>query len=485
MNSLTKVFLRADGNSQIGLGHLHRLVALSQILKENFHCVFLTRSLLPGIQDLILQNCHEIVQIGEGPMDKEIDTLKTLSEDLAIFVLDGYHFGTRYQKEIKDLRHALVCIDDLQSYHFVADAVSNPAGGVNEKSYSKEKYTQLYTGPKYAMLKRPFLNISNNKKQSDSAHSILICMGGADPENFTLTTLRACVGHPFQKFYVVIGEAYLHKEQLQKEAHKLSDRVEILINLKAEVLADIMSLCSTAICSASGISYEYLSVSGELYVRKTAQNQKLMYDFLLRSGLAYPFEQFRVGPQKVMNSIALQKQIFDGKAPERLRRIFLKIDFDLHVNFRRAKESDLMTLFAWANDPGLRAQSYNSGTISLEDHSSWFNKKLNDPNCHLYIFEYKSKALGQVRFDIKEEVIISYSVDKEFRGRGWGVHILKKAIDNFAVEYRKPIKVIGYVKVENVASNKIFESLGFVRLQTNEYPNSYKYEYVNDDRSTS
>lgn len=418
-------------------------------------------------------------------MEKEVDTLKTLSEDLTIFVLDGYHFSTAYQKKIKDLDHALVCIDDLQSYHFVADAVINPAGGVNEKYYSKEEYTQVYTGPKYAMLKRPFLRVDNKKRQTDNGQSILICMGGADPENFTVTTLRACVEQPFQKYYVVIGEAYLHKEQLQKEALKLSAKVEILINITPEALADIMSLCSTAVCSASGISYEYLSVGGELYVRKTAQNQSLIYDYLVGSGLAYPFEQFRVGIEKVKNSIALQKQIFDGKSPERLRKIFLKIDFDLHVTLRRANESDLMTLFMWANDPGLRSQSYNSGTINLEDHSAWFNKKLNDPNCHLYIFEYKSIAFGQVRFDIKEEAMISYSVDKEFRGRGWGMHMLEKAIDRFTIEYRKPIKVIGYVKVENLASNKIFENLGFSRLQTNEYPNSYKYEYVNDDRSTN
>ena len=34
-----KVVLRADGNSKIGLGHVYRLLALAEMLKEDFECV--------------------------------------------------------------------------------------------------------------------------------------------------------------------------------------------------------------------------------------------------------------------------------------------------------------------------------------------------------------------------------------------------------------------------------------------------------------
>ena len=36
-----KILFRADGNSEIGLGHLYRLFSLVEMLKDNFKFIFL------------------------------------------------------------------------------------------------------------------------------------------------------------------------------------------------------------------------------------------------------------------------------------------------------------------------------------------------------------------------------------------------------------------------------------------------------------
>jgi UDP-2,4-diacetamido-2,4,6-trideoxy-beta-L-altropyranose hydrolase len=54
----------------------------------------------------------------------------------------------------------LVCIDDIYSYYFVADAVINVAGEVPRESYKTAPYTNLLLGPKYALLRQPFLEAS-------------------------------------------------------------------------------------------------------------------------------------------------------------------------------------------------------------------------------------------------------------------------------------------------------------------------------------
>ena len=45
----------------------------------------------------------------------------------ATVVLDGYHFRLGYQQVIKEAGYALVCIDDIHAYPFIADLIINHA----------------------------------------------------------------------------------------------------------------------------------------------------------------------------------------------------------------------------------------------------------------------------------------------------------------------------------------------------------------------
>ena len=93
--------------------------------------------------------------------------------------------------------------------------------------------------------------------------------------------------------------------------------------------------------------------------------------------------------------------------------------------------------------------------ISFIEHEKWFNKKLNNQNSIMYIFCIKKKFIGQVRFDkVKNKNFISYSVDKEYRRKGYGKEILKKAINkiNKQIKFKE---VYAKVMKNNIASIKI------------------------------
>jgi UDP-2,4-diacetamido-2,4,6-trideoxy-beta-L-altropyranose hydrolase len=473
----TSVYLRADGNSQIGLGHVHRLLALSEILNELFKCTFIIRSPLQGIRDLILQNCSDIIALGDEVEHVELEKIAAHLQGNEIVVLDGYHFGTSYQRIIKKKGSALVCIDDIQHQHYVADVILNTSGGVRENLYSREPYTKIYTGPDVVLLKKPF-RLASKIRTARSNASIFICMGGADPDDHTLSVLRHCLPLHYESYHVVIGEAYLHRERLMNFATGSKKSIEVLVNVGPETLAETMKACATAVCSASGIAYEYLSVGGALYIKQTASNQDLLYSYFIEAGLAFRWEDIPVTEDKISSSLLKQSQIFDGNADKRVLRIFNTLDFELNTEIRKGSQSDLMTVFQWANDPESRRQSYNQEPIALDVHAEWFTKKINDSTSVLYIFEYKKVPMGQVRFDLRSETLISYSIDKMFRGRGWGLLALKMAITNFEKEYQLKTKIVGYVKQDNTGSNMIFKNLGFVQVETKDYPNSYKYEYL-------
>lgn len=473
----TRVLLRADGDSATGLGHLHRLLSLAQILQPEFTCVFLTRNAPASIREQIRSVCS-LVEVSASESTLEANVFKNMLTANDLVVLDGYSFSTSYQQTIKSAGCRLICIDDIHAYHFVADVILNPAGGVSEKMYSKDLHTQLKTGPAVAFLKKEFREASQWRSEQRKNHSLFLCMGGADPGNHTLSILQRFAQYSFDSIKVVIGEAYQYRESLLAFVQKANVQVEIFSNLLPAELVAAMKQCATAICSASGISYEYLSVGGVLYVEKTAENQSELYKFLTDEGLAFPVNSYPAGEETIKRSLERQAEIFDGHSDKRLLRIFYEQDFHLNVSVRRAVAEDLMIVLEWANDPETRRQSYRPDPISLENHSVWFNRKLNDPTCHLYIFEYKKVPVGMVRFDVGKDAIISYSLSREFRGRGWGMYMLMQAMDELAKVLPLPIAIVGYVKMENESSAITFEKLGFTCTPTDQYPESYKYELI-------
>jgi RimJ/RimL family protein N-acetyltransferase len=82
--------------------------------------------------------------------------------------------------------------------------------------------------------------------------------------------------------------------------------------------------------------------------------------------------------------------------------------------------------------------------------------------------EYEQIPIGSIRFDTYEgEATISYLIDSEYHGQGFGHIILKKGIEYILavnISAVKPITVlIGDVMKTNRASFRAFERLGFTK----------------------
>ena len=130
--------------------------------------------------------------------------------------------------------------------------------------------------------------------------------------------------------------------------------------------------------------------------------------------------------------------------------------------FKRAVESDCKQLFDWTNEEEVRRNSFNSNEITFEEHKKWFKNKLDSDTCFLYLFYMNESPVGQVRVDIvDEEGIISYSIDKKYRGKGLAIEMLKLLETEIYIQNINVKNLIGFVKIENIASQKIFEKLQY------------------------
>jgi len=114
----------------------------------------------------------------------------------------------------------------------------------------------------------------------------------------------------------------------------------------------------------------------------------------------------------------------------------------------------------WVNDEQVRNNSLNRQKISLDEHIVWYNNKLSDKNCSMFVVFADDIPVGQVRFD-KEKYFarIDYSIAKQFRGRKLGKKVLGLAIEKY--QKINSIDILGEVINDNIASSKVFQSLGF------------------------
>lgn len=142
------------------------------------------------------------------------------------------------------------------------------------------------------------------------------------------------------------------------------------------------------------------------------------------------------------------------------------------LSFRKATLSDSKLYFDWANDVSVREQSYNSDAIDFESHTKWFQSKVEDESCTLFLFQNEEKInVGQIRIQkINEvEVLIGISIAAEHRGKGFAKEMLLLASDYF-LENNKGYLINAYIKEQNVSSKQAFEKAGF------EFENIINYE---------
>jgi UDP-2,4-diacetamido-2,4,6-trideoxy-beta-L-altropyranose hydrolase len=329
IKSVTKIVFRADGNSEIGLGHIVRSLALAAMLKEYFATVFVTKNDSVFIRDQVAELCSEHRVI----VDDE-DFFSQLNSNEMV-VLDGYHFDSTYQQRIKNLVHKLIVIDDEALIDFHADLIINQGGELLREKYRTEIYTKLLTGFGYLLVREPFLKASRKKRHITKVDSVFVCMGGADPCNITAKVLQACINTAFvKKVFVVSGTAYQNRKQLLEMINNSCIQKDIvhMENIDATQMVRLISEAEIAVCPSSSVSLEACSVKVGLLTGTYVDNQKKIHQQLINSDCCISLGDFNLASieqlqmylhhlndtRLVNNMIETQSKIFDGLSASRI-----------------------------------------------------------------------------------------------------------------------------------------------------------------------
>lgn len=468
---MRKIYLRADGSATIGYGHVHRMLALAQMLSKKFDCTFVSHEAPTFLLDELKKLSIEFIKTAtisytsaDGNDEVPFDMGDILSRS-EIVVLDGYGFGRNYQKQILDKGCKLVYIDDLIKEGAIADCIVNHSLGVKQSQYKHiAAGTSIYLGAKYSLIniENKYFHETNREEIFDQ---LLIAMGGADPMDYTNRILseQAHVIKSFKKVVVVVGVSYSKIDELKKLTKEFSVPIKILQGISKEEVFETMQQSSTAILSASTMAVEYAHIGGLLAIVKTAPNQQYLFDGLLENDIAISVERLKnVDKGKAQKIQENQKEIFDGKSKDRFIKLFNELQLQGTLSLIRATGEHLELTFKWASDPAIRAYSFTKHQISFEEHCNWYSRKINQPECTYLLGILNGETIGSIRFDKEDgNAIISYLIDTKFHGKGLGRILLAEGLNYLCKNDKSVCTVYGYVMPYNIASIKAFERLGF------------------------
>jgi UDP-2,4-diacetamido-2,4,6-trideoxy-beta-L-altropyranose hydrolase len=285
------VVIRCDGRPDIGLGHVVRCISLAHMLKDDFYIHFFVLSIPKSLEEEIREMGCEITRL-----EREDEFLKQVRNN-QIVVLDGYHFDSEYQKRIKENGASLVCIDDFHNQHFYSDLVINHAPGITESDYQGEGFTSYLLGPKYALLRPPFLEKQSQKigGMVQRVQHLFVCLGGSDYENITSQIVECMPPHRFQ-VVIVTGSVYLFDTELREIIERKRSELDVILknSLTAKEMRNEMQNADLAILPSSGILLEALSLRLPTISGYYTSNQKEMYQNFEKENLIIGIENFNI-----------------------------------------------------------------------------------------------------------------------------------------------------------------------------------------------
>ena len=128
-------------------------------------------------------------------------------------------------------------------------------------------------------------------------------------------------------------------------------------------------------------------------------------------------------------------------------------------------------ILPWRNDPLTYLWTRTQRPITLEEHTSWFENRSSLMDYQpIFSYFYESSFLGLSRLDKLSEALyeVSLIINPVERGKGYGRYILSDICNYFQSLQFKDVKLSAIVHPENLHSQLLFNSMGFVKLKSDE-----------------
>jgi len=221
------LLIRADANSEIGVGHVMRCLGLAQNWqKREGQVLFILNESNPAIQQRLAQENIKtlVLNLPSGSPEDAVQTARLIQQYQAKAILvDGYQFKEKWFQIIKKTSAKIALWTDFPQDNFLpVDLILNQNPHAQAAEYKKlSPQARILNGLNYLVLREEFLNNHRaRKKREQGVKKILITMGGGDYSNDTLKILNAlaCLKLTDLEISVIVGYNNKNKEEIIQEA---------------------------------------------------------------------------------------------------------------------------------------------------------------------------------------------------------------------------------------------------------------------------
>lgn len=336
------IVFRVDGDNEIGLGHIYRMITLASRMVFNHNIIFLmdyTKRL--GIEKVKEYNYPIITFKGENALFRNLEKINP-----DIVINDILDTSKEYILKLKNGGYFVVNFEDLGDGSEFADLVIN---ALYENSYPPENH---YYGYKYVCLRDDFFIFSKKEIQKE-VKEILITFGGADPNNLTMRTLKSVEKLNLKDIFikVVLGLGYSSREELNNYVNALKKEgftVDVKENVK--MMAKEMYNVDIVITSNGRTIYEVASI-GTPCISISQNEREVRHLFVHNSrcvmdlGIAYNVSEDNIASaiRELIENYELRKEMnkkllkFDLKGG--INRVF-RLIFDEYYRWKGNERMD-------------------------------------------------------------------------------------------------------------------------------------------------
>lgn len=239
-----KVVLRFDASSDIGLGHLSRMLSLGEVLKEcsgDGHILYAVNSDDYTRKVLQEENARFIEQDRNSKEDFTSKIIEDENPDVIVF-------DQRYSYRKKDIIRwknstKLVSIDYIGEDYQLMDKIIIPNAHFERSKYPR--FNNILSGPEYAIINKDILKLTPKKDFPKEIRTIAVTTGGSDPEGVLIKLI------PWLKemkldtdILVFVGAAFKFKNQLDHLVRNLPGNFHVMPYSSQELIKGDMAICT-------------------------------------------------------------------------------------------------------------------------------------------------------------------------------------------------------------------------------------------------
>jgi len=465
--------IRVDASFAIGSGHVMRCLALAEALRtRGVESQFICRRDPHGKGEVIAKRDFSIVEFSAADDVEDALITSRFAANAPWLIVDNYSLGTAWEERARSPDQRILAIDDLADRHHSADLVVDSTFPGDQERYAGLVDGELLVGTRYALLAHSYRLARRLPSPISRENARTFAFFGAtDVSNFSAMTLRALDRLGIEHVTLVLGSNYPYSASLRP---LLSQHPKWAVVTSLPTLAPLISSAELAITGGGVTLLERLCVGTPGVTVSLAANQFSSVMALARAGatqlsgtseslteddLRRSIRELVADSPRALRMAEFGRRVVDGYGADRLAERLAPTPTRM-LSLRRATEMDISLYFDWVNDPEVRRQSLHTADISWDEHQSWYTIKCRDESSHLFILQAHDLPLAQARFEERQgRLVLDYSVDTCFRGRGLGAHAIRRSLES--LPNSTPRIVDAHVRVGNSASLATLTGIGF------------------------